>query len=488
MSLVSEHRRPAGPGAIARDAHGNPLTAPPAAVAIYDRAVDNLLRYHPDVIADADSLVTDFPDVAMGQALMAYLCLLSTDPADRAAARAASEQLSGLPVISRERMHVDAVARWCRGDWRGAARRLDDVLLEWPTDMLALLVGHQLDFYLGDQTNLRDRVGRSLGALPAGADHHGFVQGMHAFGLEETGDTGAGLDAGLAAIDAHADDVWAIHAVAHVHEVRGDIEEGIAFMTRHQPDWADGHLFTVHLWWHHALYLLEAGRTADVLDLYDRHIHNELSDGVPMELLDASSLLWRLWLDGVGAGDRFERLADAWAARGGYEDWYAFNDVHEVMALCGAGRHQRARDRLDQMAETAAAGGTAWTNQDMTARIGLPVGRALLALAEGRPDDALDDLLPIRGSLQGFGGSNAQRDVFQQTVIDAAVRGGRHQLASALLRERLSLRPSSVFGWSRRDQVARGGGDDVAASSASARATGYSQRLAAVVDEFGLRL
>ena len=46
------------------------------------------------------------------------------------------------------------------------------------TALLALAIGHQLDFFLGDAGNLRDRVGRSLPELDPHHPHVGFVRGM----------------------------------------------------------------------------------------------------------------------------------------------------------------------------------------------------------------------------------------------------------------------------------------------------------------------
>ena len=191
---------------------------------------------------------------------------------------------------------------WLAGDWHGAARRLDALLIRWPADLLGLLVGHQLDFFLGDAANLRDRVGRSLPAIDPVHPHHGYVRGMYAFGLEESGNYQLAERHGLAAVERNHDDVWATHAVVHVYEMQGRVDDGIRFLQGRQADWAEGNLFTVHNWWHLALYLLEAGRSDESLSIYDRHIHNEHSAGVPLEMLDASALLWRLHLDGIDVG------------------------------------------------------------------------------------------------------------------------------------------------------------------------------------------
>jgi hypothetical protein len=134
---------------------------------------------------------------------------------------------------------------------------------------------------------------------------------MQAFGLEESGDYGRAEGVGQKALDTNADDVWGIHAVVHTFEMTGRVDSGLAFLRTRRDDWGRDNLFTVHNWWHYALYCLEAGLPAEALDVYDAHIHNEASLGVPLVMLDFSSLLWRLLLDGVDCGDRFATLADA---------------------------------------------------------------------------------------------------------------------------------------------------------------------------------
>ena len=270
------------------------------------------------------------------------------------------------------------------GDWHGTARHLDALSIRWPADLLGLLVGHQLDFFLGDAANLRDRVGRSLAAIDPATPQHGYVRGMYAFGLEESGNYQLAEHHGLAAVDRNQDDVWAIHAVTHVYEMQGRIDDGIRFLRSRQADWGDGNLFTVHNWWHLALYLLEADRSNEALAIYDRHVHHEQSAGVPLEMLDASALLWRLRLDDADTGGRFDRLAEAWATRTPYEPWYVFNDLHAVMALAGAGRLADARaviGRLEAYVATAAAS----SNVRMTAEVGLPACRAVLAFTRRSP-------------------------------------------------------------------------------------------------------
>ena len=429
-----------------------PFSGGAEAGALYERAVDRLLRFHPDVVELASVLTAEHAHAPMGHALMAYLSLMSTDTADLVDARQELATLAASASLNpRERAHRDAIAAWAAGDWFGAARVLDDLLVQWPTDLLALAIGHQLDFFLADAAELRDRPGRTLARLDPQHPHTGFVRGMQAFGLEESGHYAMAEEAGLAAVDANPDDVWGVHAVAHTFEMQGRVDDGIRFMESRRADWGEGNMFTVHNWWHLALYYLEHGRHADVLALYDERIHNTGSAGVSLELLDASALLARLAIDGVDTEGRFGPLASAWESRVSADPWYSFNDFHAVVALAGAGRIDDANAVVARLEHVAAGDpDPRRTNVMMTTDVGLPVSRAAIAFFEGRDSDVVDTLLPIRRIITRFGGSHAQRDLPARMLVQAAIRAGRHDLARALLDERLALRPNSTFALDRR--------------------------------------
>jgi hypothetical protein len=444
------------PTTAAADEHGNPISGPAEAIERYDAAIDRLVRYHPDVVDIMSNLTTTHPSFAMGRALAAYLHLMSTDPRDLDVARDHASALRATSRNERETAHATAIDAWSAGDWHTAARRLDDLLVEWPTDVLALLIGHQLDFFLGDARNLRDRVGRSIGALDPDHDHYGYVRGMQAFGLEEAGHYGLAEPAALEAVERNPDDVWGVHAAAHVFEMQGRVDDGIAFMTERADDWGDGNLFTVHNWWHLALYHLERADHDQVLSIYDNQIHHAASDGVPLEMLDASALLWRLRLDGVDVGDRFGVIAEAWAnAIDGSPSWYAFNDVHAVMAFLGAGRRDDAVAVIERLSAEIAEGRTPTaSNMQMIAEVGLPVSTALLAFDDGRHADAVTGLWPTRRVFHHFGGSHAQRDVLERTLLEAAIRSERGDLARRLIAERLAVRPTGRFALDRSLRLA----------------------------------
>ncbi|KNB53211.1 tetratricopeptide repeat protein [Streptomyces caatingaensis] len=441
---------------MATDRHAHTMTHTGAdAVRHYENALDSLLFFREDVGDEVAALLGAAPRSVMGNVFRAYLGLLGTEEKDAAEAarafRAYRREVPGPGATPRERMHVAAASAWLDGDLHGAGRLLADLVVTYPKDALALAVGHQIDFFTGNAVLLRDRIGGALAAWDTDDPHHGLLRGMYAFGLEEAGHYALAERVGLEAVERNPRDVWGIHAVVHSYEMQGRHEDGIRYLDARTDDWASGNYLNVHNWWHYALYLMETGRTDKVLAVYDAALHHDGSGGAAMELLDASALLWRLYLAGADTGGRWAALADAWARRadGAY---YAFNDVHAVMAYVGAGRVPEAerlvRDRESWLRDAAPT----LSNVPMTARVGLPACRAVIAYGQGRHEDVVDLLLPIRHRFQDFGGSHAQRDALQKTLLEASLRTTRHDLARTLLSERLNLRaacPYNRSAWAR---------------------------------------
>jgi hypothetical protein len=163
-------------------------------------------------------------------------------------------------------------------------------------------------------------------------------------------------------------------------------------------------------------------------------------------MLDAAALLWRLHLQRADVAGRWTELADSYeqAAEDGF---YAFNDMHAMMAFTATGRHEAAARLLAAMESSAIATGS---NAEMTRRVGLAIVRALDAFGRERYADAVTLLLPVRYQAHAFGGSHAQRDVVHRTLLEAAFRSGQRTLARALAIERSSLKPHCPFSWSLR--------------------------------------
>ncbi len=138
-------------------------------------------------------------------------------------------------------------------------------------------------------------------------------------------------------------------------------------------------------------------------------------------------------------GDRWQHVADAWApvADAGL---YAFNDAHAMMAFVGAGRSDLMQRVLDAQ---AAAMQRAGDNAAFTRDVGQPLTASIKAFGNGDYAEAVRLIRPVRGIAARFGGSHAQRDVFDLTLVEAAFRSGQLELARALSAERLHAKPES---------------------------------------------
>ncbi len=424
-----------------KDQRGNPVShGSPEAVRRLDRAIDLLAAYQADPVAELDAVLAEHPALALGHAIRAGIMATTTDRTfDPELVRSleAAEALAA-KAGDRERGHVAAARAWLDGDFERAIELWSRVAIAYPRDLTATQFAHLGDFYLGYSHMLRDRVARVLPQWDASVPGYGYMLGMHAFGLEESGDYAAAERAGRQAVALNGKDGWAVHAVTHVMEMQGRAAEGAKFLGQSADVWAPGSLIAFHNWWHLALFHLDMGDWRESVRLFDEKI-SAGGFGQSLELLDGCGLLWRLRMLGHDVGARWNDLADKWRVRIDHGN-YVFNDLFAMMAFIGAGRAD-ARDALLRSVERAAELGG--TNAMMVREVGLPAIQGIEAFDRGDYRAAIDLLLPLRAKSNRFGGSHAQRDLFSWTLTEAAIRSGDKRMAQAMVAERRALKPDS---------------------------------------------
>jgi tetratricopeptide (TPR) repeat protein len=408
-------------------------------------ALFEYLGWTGDPVATLKAGIAADPALILGHTTLAALCSLGGVPGGARPiqrALAAGNALAGQASVH-ERLHLAAANAWAAGDISGAASFWEAAVESDPSDLLAMRLAHDTHFYLGDARKLRDVP---LAALPAYRDNpeqRGFVLGMAAFGLEECGDYAAAEQAGREAAALNPADSWAVHAVAHVLEMQDRPEEGIGWLRAMEPHWAPAAGLAVHQWWHAALYLIELGELDEVLALYDAHIKPGAEAQI-LDLVDAAALLWRLELLGVSLGERWRELSPRWS-RHARDHVLAFNDVHIALTLAAAGEDAAAAQLEESVARYAAGG--AGTNAKVSAELGLPLIRALRAFQNGDYNQTVAILAPIFTRLAPVGGSNAQRDLFIQTLGLAAFKAGADDVAQSVRAERRRLKAGTPRAW-----------------------------------------
>jgi tetratricopeptide (TPR) repeat protein len=424
------------------DRYGNPVsTSSRAALEKYDEALQLIRLYWGDPIAALDAALDEDPDFTMAWAARADVLVQQCDKAyaEEIARSLRAGWASG--GTAHERAHLAAAQDWADGRLDAGILRFARIAQEHPRDLLALQAAHVGCFFMGRASELRDWPLQAMRAFTRSDDGYHALLGMAAFGFEECGDYPRAEALGLEAVELDARDGWAVHAIAHVHEMRGDTERGMSWLRGNGQALSPENGFSYHNWWHLALLHLDREEHQAALGLYDSRIRPHPDAPVLLEWIDASALLWRLYLDGIDTGDRFPRLAACWE-RAIDDDIYAFNDLHALMAFIGAGRFAQAERTIAALRRAAASGGD---NGYMARAVGLPLAEALLAFANGRYVAAADAILAIRGIAQRFGGSHAQRDILSLTALHAARRAGMAEVASALAAERVAHKAFSPW-------------------------------------------
>ncbi len=428
------------------DARGNPCSSDVSAARdAAESALWRMMSFYDAPLADLDAAIRADPAWALPHTMKAGFLLGLTEPAlcDDAARHITLASALSVRATRREQAHLAAVVDLAEGRWHSACRRWDALLLEHPRDALALQWAQLWDFYRGDASGLRLRPARALPEWDTADPLQPYVLGLYAFGLEECNLYPQAEEAGRQALQANPRVPWAVHAVAHVMEMQGRFEEGSAWLRQHQPQWAENNGFAGHLWWHQALFRLEALDCAGVLRLVDKYLSGETLQ-IGLQRLDAASILWRLHLLREDVAARAQALVAGWPAEDDSAGYYAFNDVHRVLALLMAGDGARAEAWVSRCAQRALdAADARRSNHQMAREVGLPLMRGLLALERGDADGAVDNIYPVRVLARTLGGSHAQRDLVDQTLLAASARGHRHAIGRALVNERLMAKPAT---------------------------------------------
>jgi tetratricopeptide (TPR) repeat protein len=416
------------------DLRGVPTSAPePEALDVFESALESLYQNRGDPLAFIKPCLARWPEWSLPHSFRAIVLLGITE---RRFARGAAKSLK-----TAESLLASATDR------ERAIHAAGGKMIENPRDMLALHTAQNLDFFRGDLRGLRNRVSRVLPAWMPDTPGYAFVLGMQAFGLEECNQYPEAEAVAREALAQRPENPWAVHALAHVFEMQGRVEEGIEHLESGADLWAPDSGFAYHNWWHLALFHLEQGDFEAALAIYDRELA-EPDARFSLNMLDAAALLWRLHLLGIDSGDRLQPVADWWREQiedgGGY---YAFNDFHAAIALTQSAVQTGDITGLEALVQRIQDEAAVVDNDrsEVIRRVGAPLAGAMRDYAIGSYADCANALVSVRDAAQQFGGSHAQRDLITLTLMDAAARSGDATLARHYLNEREVMKPVSAL-------------------------------------------
>lgn len=445
------------------DSRGLSLTASSsAAVERFDAMINDTYYYRLGVQDRLDALLQEYPEFVLAHVLKGYSLMTEGTLDALAKARAYLLRAEALPANPRERLHQEALRAWIAQDSSARAAAWEQILLEWPLDLLAFRQHTGTLFWTGDKRHQAEVSAGVAGYWGPRTPGYGHFLSAHAFAMEEVGHYAVAERCAREALALQPQDLWALHGLAHVFEMQSRVQEGIELLDEAAQFLNDYNLFRGHLWWHLSLFKLSRGRFDEVLDLFDREVYPQ-SSAFYLDVQNGASLLARLEFQGVDVGlARWERLAQA-SLLGATQSILWFTAMHHVMALMRSGRVSAVQSALDYLR----AAGTS----SRQAALAHELAQAGAAFYQDKPREALERMLAARQRHGELGASHAQQDLYDQIMVTAALQLGDLPRVRQLLKARLSTRIWDAASWqafesrSRRADEAR----DAAAVRAALR-------------------
>lgn len=422
-----------------RDRYGLRIsTRSEAAAASYMEGLDLLLEQSYGAEDCLQQAVSEDEGFALGHATLALAQMAHADGRERATVERARELAAG--ATRRERQHIEALALFMHAEGRRAIALVRDHLGEFPRDAMMVRLAHRL-YLLGCngagvpsfQTALFELV-RSL--EPSYGEEWTFL-GHDAFAHHEMGYHDRALDLAERSLALRPTSGYAAHSVAHAHFEQGNAAEGGAFLGGWLRDFDRRATFNCHLSWHQALFLLAEGRYDAALAVYEDSIRPTVQACSPLSLADSASLTWRMHLYTQGKADVPYAEVGQQAASAAVGHGPGFRDAHAALAYA-ANRQDESLEQLAVRLQAAANGGEALARE-----VTLPIVRGVAAFAREDFAEAARRLDLSMPQLSRLGGSHAQREVFEDTFVEACLRAGQLERADGILQERLGRRMSA---------------------------------------------
>jgi len=425
---------------VLRDAYGLTVsTGSRAAVDAHDRGVRALLGFGAETVDEFRRAVDADPDFVLARAALAVALYLDEQiaPGRAEMERAVIDGTAQAATLTeRERRHLEALRLFVGGRGNDAIPVMKEILAEHPRDVLLMQRLYFLYFWQGRSADMLEITTEVRPAL----EDDGYALGYHAFALEENRRFDEALPLAERAVARNPRDAWAVHAIAHVHYERGDHRRGIESLPPkiHPCD----HLgyFKNHLLWHLALHHLAEGDYARGGRLFES-VFGRIPITIASDLQDSVALAWRLDLFGHPDPNRWTQLAEA-ARRWIDMPLLLFHDLHVGMALAAAGDWSAAEGHLERLRARSKK-----TKNATLPEVVVPLLEGLHDFARGDYAGCVARMQPVDARVVEVGGSHAQREVFHDTLLAAALRGPVPERVVALLERRLAKRPNPGHFW-----------------------------------------
>ena len=407
-------------------------TASAAARDAYVEASGLALTFYPGALEAYHRAIAIDPGFALAHAGRAQVLLRQGDVEAARTALAAAKSLAA-GVSDREASHIAFFDLVFAGEIEPAISALYAHLAAWPRDALVVASAANPNGLIGGSGHLgqKHRIALLMDSLaPAYGDDFWFVS-YHAMSLSEDGQLGIARKKIEQSVAANPNNAHGAHGLAHICYESGDLETGRTFLSSWLATYPREGFFHGHLSWHLSLFELQAGNWSQAYHLYrdaialDRH-----SGGPQQKVSDGAAFLWRSELAGQ------PRDVEAWRALHRYakdslpRPGNGLADLHVILAQAVMG-DDAAPDARARQIEVLARDGRYPSGSYLPA-----VARGFRAFERGDFSSAIDALAPLIGEDERVGGSRAQHDLIDFTLLKAYVGADRRDEARQLLSAR----------------------------------------------------
>ena len=415
------------------DRYGLPLsTTSSGARDAYVKGCEAKLTMYPGALAAFDCAIAADPRFALAHAARAHALL---ERADAAAARAsmATADALGAGLSAREKSHIAFFGLLVAGDAEGALSAVQTHLAVWPRDAMVLATTAFTNGLIGSSGRAAQK--RALLDLlnrlaPSWGDDWWFTA-HHGMAFSENGQRDAARPMIERSLAQNPKNPWAAHAYAHLCYEEGDPDAARAFLPAWLATYPRSGLLYSHLNWHLALGHLEAEDAAAALRLFGDTFAPDVHSGPPRgKLNDGVSFLWRWELAGHPRDTDAWRVMYAFVTAAFPRAGVAFSDMHIALTEAVAGSEAALKARARQIDELARDG------RYPSGPLVPAVSRGFAAFERRDFSATIDALKPMAGELERIGGSRAQLDLVEFTLLKAYLGADRSDDARRMLNRR----------------------------------------------------
>ncbi|NOU08067.1 MAG: tetratricopeptide repeat protein [Hyphomicrobiaceae bacterium] len=414
-------------------------TASASAASAYREGIDLLLSAWTGTATAFDRAIELDSTFAMAHAARARLHFICTEASLAKEKIAHAIDLATNNATERERSHIAILALSINGPSTKCLSATLAHIEHWPRD--ALIVSLPLGaFGLFAFSGMSNHDQARVDLCERYADHYGndwWFQTYHGWSLTENGDITRGRHLTERAFAQRLENANAVHALAHAMFEGGSGNEADALITSWLPNYDRTGILYSHIAWHQALVALENDNAARALAIYSDTVKPQTTKALPINIVtDSASLLWRAQIYGHAVAPALWSEISAYAEQKFPNAGVTFADVHIALIAAASGNAAAFENRAAALEHRLSDG-------KLAAGAVVPgICRAMQAFVDEKYAACAEILEPVAHEVVRIGGSHAQRELIEDTLLVAWMKSGATQKAKALLDGRLHRRPS----------------------------------------------